>query len=82
MTRIALGIEYDGRAYHGWQSQLHDGVATVQETLEKALSRVADAPEFKRPIFVTYARDALDAGLLQLALDALGGVIEGNRQPR
>ncbi|WP_439860038.1 LysR family transcriptional regulator [Pseudomonas sp. MBLB4136] len=46
------------------------------------LSRVADAPEFNRPIFVTYARDALDAGLLQLALDALGGVIEGNRQPR
>ena len=44
MTRIALGIEYNGTAYHGWQSQLHDGVATVQETLEKALSRVANHP--------------------------------------
>lgn len=44
MTRFALGIEYDGSAYHGWQSQLHDGVPTVQETLEKALSRVADHP--------------------------------------
>lgn len=42
MTRIALGIEYDGSAYHGWQSQLKDGVPTVQETLEKALSRVAN----------------------------------------
>ena len=42
MTRIALGIEYDGSAYHGWQSQLQEGVATVQETLEQALSRVAD----------------------------------------
>jgi tRNA pseudouridine38-40 synthase len=44
VTRIALGIEYNGSAYHGWQSQLHDGVPTVQETLEKALSRVANHP--------------------------------------
>jgi LysR family transcriptional regulator, flagellar master operon regulator len=47
-----------------------------------ALSRVTDAPEFNRPIFVTYARDALDAGLLQLALDALGEVFEANRPVR
>lgn len=44
MTRIALGIEYDGSAYHGWQSQLQEGIATVQETLERALSNVADHP--------------------------------------
>ncbi len=44
MTRIALGIEYDGSGYHGWQSQLQEGVPTVQETLERALSRVADHP--------------------------------------
>jgi tRNA pseudouridine38-40 synthase len=40
MTRIALGIEYEGTRYHGWQSQL--AVNSVQETLESALSKVAD----------------------------------------
>lgn len=43
MTRIALGIEYDGSRYHGWQTQ-QPGVNTVQETLERALSRVAAHP--------------------------------------
>lgn len=43
MTRIALGIEYDGSRYHGWQTQ-QPGVTTVQATLEKALSRVAAHP--------------------------------------
>src|SRR6185436_12539506 len=42
MARIAAGLEYDGRAYSGWQSQ--PGLSTVQETLERALARVADAP--------------------------------------
>lgn len=38
--RIALGIEYDGTAYNGWQRQrTGDG---VQERVEKALSQVAD----------------------------------------
>ena len=38
--RIALGIEYDGTAYNGWQSQrTGDGVQTV---VEKALTQVAD----------------------------------------
>jgi tRNA pseudouridine38-40 synthase len=41
--RIALGIEYDGRAYKGWQRQRHD-VRTVQAELEAALSRVAAHP--------------------------------------
>ena len=41
MTRIALGVEYDGSHYHGWQTQ-QPGVRTVQEEVEKALSRVAD----------------------------------------
>jgi len=40
--RIALGIEYDGAAYHGWQIQPH--ARTVQAVLEEALSRVADHP--------------------------------------
>ena len=38
--RIALGIEYDGTAYNGWQRQRNgDG---VQERVEQALSGVAD----------------------------------------
>jgi len=40
--RIALGIEYDGTAYNGWQRQKH-GVG-VQTPLEEALARVADEP--------------------------------------
>ena len=40
--RIALGIEYDGSSYCGWQYQ--DGVSTVQEAVEDALSKVADQP--------------------------------------
>lgn len=41
--RFALGIEYDGSEFHGWQKQ-PDGLPTVQETLEEALSRIADEP--------------------------------------
>jgi tRNA pseudouridine38-40 synthase len=37
--RIALGVEYDGRPYSGWQSQA-DG-QTVQDTLQMALSQIA-----------------------------------------
>lgn len=46
-TRIALGVEYHGTAYHGWQRQIsHAGEAldTVQLRLEQALSAVADQP--------------------------------------
>lgn len=39
--RIALGIEYDGTAYSGWQYQSH--ADTVQGRLEAAASRVANA---------------------------------------
>ena len=39
MTRIALGIEYDGSAFQGWQSQPHGN--SVQDALELALSQVA-----------------------------------------
>jgi tRNA pseudouridine38-40 synthase len=34
-SRIALGVEYKGSRYSGWQRQL-TGVLTVQETLENA----------------------------------------------
>lgn len=38
--RIALGIEYDGQPYSGWQSQLEE--CTVQTTLQLALSQIAN----------------------------------------
>jgi tRNA pseudouridine38-40 synthase len=41
--RIALGIEYDGRAFKGWQVQRHN-VRTVQDRLEAALQQVAAHP--------------------------------------
>jgi tRNA pseudouridine38-40 synthase len=41
-VRIALGIEYDGSAFHGWQSQGEE--RTVQRVVEQAVSRVADHP--------------------------------------
>lgn len=40
--RIALGIEYNGSEFYGWQVQ--ENLVTVQSSLEKALSRIADAP--------------------------------------
>ena len=39
--RIALGVEYDGSSFHGWQAQ-KQGVRTVQAVLEQALAQVAD----------------------------------------
>lgn len=40
--RIALGLEYDGRHFSGWQSQ-PDG-RTVQDALEAALTEIASHP--------------------------------------
>ena len=37
MKRIALGIQYDGRQWQGWQTQPHR--KTVQDTLEAALAK-------------------------------------------
>lgn len=36
VCKIALGIEYDGSKYYGWQRQ--NEVRSVQEKLEKALA--------------------------------------------
>jgi tRNA pseudouridine38-40 synthase len=40
--RIALGISYDGSGFEGWQSQPSGN--TVQDRLEAALGRIAQAP--------------------------------------
>ncbi|MEQ1532575.1 MAG: tRNA pseudouridine(38-40) synthase TruA [Sideroxydans sp.] len=40
--RIALGVEYDGSGYNGWQSQ--PDMPSVQDALQLALSGVANTP--------------------------------------
>lgn len=40
--KIALGIEYDGSRYFGWQRQ--QAVVSVQQCLEEALSQIANRP--------------------------------------
>jgi tRNA pseudouridine38-40 synthase len=40
--RIALGLEYDGTSFHGWQSQA-DG-SGVQDALIRALAQIAGSP--------------------------------------
>ena len=41
-AQIALGLEYDGGAFNGWQRQSHQ--PSVQSELEAALSQIADHP--------------------------------------
>src|SRR3990167_6641324 len=40
--RIALGIEYNGFGFYGWQAQ--QGLLTIQGVLQDALSKVANEP--------------------------------------
>lgn len=42
MVRLAVGLEYDGSAYAGWQAQ--SAALGVQPVVERAFSAVADAP--------------------------------------
>ena len=42
MPRIALGIEYDGSTFAGWQSQMH--AHGIQAAVEAAVAQVADHP--------------------------------------
>jgi len=42
--RIALGIEYNGSHYHGWQAQKNSQLPTIQGALQSALSRIANEP--------------------------------------
>lgn len=55
VQKIALGIEYDGSRYYGWQRQQE--VRSVQEKLEKALSQVANEP------IVVFCAGRTDAGV-------------------
>ena len=43
MQRFAIGIEFCGVHYRGWQTQ-QPGVPSVQETLENILSKIANEP--------------------------------------
>jgi len=62
MARMALGLEYDGTAFMGWQRQSHAG-RTVQGCLEEAISKVADHPV-----------DVVCAGRTDAGVHALGRV--------
>jgi tRNA pseudouridine38-40 synthase len=42
LSRVAIGIEYDGRGFVGWQSQANG--RSVQDVLTAAVSTVADEP--------------------------------------
>lgn len=42
--RVALGIEYNGFGYYGWQAQ--QGLNTIQGCLQDALAKVANEPIF------------------------------------
>jgi len=42
MGRIAVGLEYDGAAFHGWQRQDH--AISVEQSVQEVLSRIADSP--------------------------------------
>ncbi len=57
--RIALGVEYDGSGFCGWQTQA-DGCA-VQDRLEAALSQIASVP------VATICAGRTDAGVHALA---------------
>lgn len=55
-TRYAIGLDYDGSRYRGWQTQ-QDGVPSVQLTVETALSRIANHP------VTVHAAGRTDAGV-------------------
>jgi len=72
--KIALGIEYDGRGFHGWQLQ-EQGTRTVQGAVEAALSKVTAHP-----------LRVVCAGRTDAGVHAVGQVIhietEARREPR
>jgi tRNA pseudouridine38-40 synthase len=73
MSRIALGLEYDGTRFCGWQSQGH--APSVQAAVERALSFVAN-----HPVAVT-AAGRTDAGV-HAAMQVVHFDSEANRTTR
>ncbi len=65
--RIALGLQYDGSSFSGWQSQLSGN--TVQDHLEQALTRFIAADNAAMPLRVTAA------GRTDTGVHALGQVV-------
>lgn len=65
--RIALGLQYDGSSFSGWQSQPNGN--TIQDQLEQALERFIAADSTALPLRVT-AAGRTDAGV-----HALGQVV-------
>lgn len=66
--RIALGLQYDGSAYSGWQSQLNQ--PTIQDVLEKSITSFVGSEAVKsKPIRV------IAAGRTDTGVHALGQVV-------
>ena len=53
---VVFGVEYDGRCFHGMQSQA--GVATVQDALQRAIARVGNNPSCAAKIVAAGRTDA------------------------
>ena len=62
MPRIALGLEYDGTPFCGWQTQ--PGACGVQDALERALATIAEHPV-----------ETICAGRTDAGVHALGQVV-------
>ncbi|MAF83018.1 MAG: tRNA pseudouridine(38-40) synthase TruA [Gammaproteobacteria bacterium] len=71
--RLAMGVEYDGTLYHGWQYQPH--AASIQECLNAAISVVADE-----------ATTCIGSGRTDTGVHAVGQVVHfetrAERSPR
>jgi len=65
--RIALGVEYDGSAFHGWQIQPQGN--TVQDALQAALGQIAGQPV-----------DVVCAGRTDAGVHATGQVVHFESQ--
>ncbi len=59
LRRIAIGIQYDGSPYCGWQSQVQQ--ATIQDQIESAISHFIGG--FKEPIIRLTAAGRTDTGV-------------------
>ena len=65
--RIALGLQYDGSSYSGWQSQL--SLNTVQDKLEAAITRFVGDNSTDELVRV------ITAGRTDTGVHALGQVV-------